>query len=282
MNSRYLNVGCWNIEHYGKSTDDNDENEYALAEHIELSGVDILALQELYITDSTNMENRHLRKALDLIEEHTGNSWEYEIFPNKNAGDKSQLCGVAWNTARVTKEETYKIPVKTHVMHEGKRLGLWDRTPHAVKFATEPGKTDLVVIPIHMKSNVGRRHEVILKRKYEAETLIDNIGNVVDKLNDKDIVILGDTNCKSRSEEAIQAFVKGGFEDLNEDDIPTFVRGNEAPFDRIFIPQSEERKAFWYSRQYILRAASPLAHDTYLSDHYLIKTMVKIRSDDNR
>ena len=280
MNSRSLNVGSWNIEHFGKN-DDNSENQYAIAEHIELSGTDILALQELYVTSDIGLKNAHIEKALELIEEHTGNIWDYEIFPNRNSGDRSQLCGIAWNKSKVSKVSTLKIPVKTEVDYENNRLLLWDRLPHAIKFETEEGKTDLIVISIHMKSNVGKRHIVMRKRFEEAKTLMDNINFVEQELDDKDIIILGDTNCKARTEDAIQSFVNAGFEDLNEDDITTYVKGNSAPFDRIFVPRSEERKAFKYSRQYIMRSASPLAHDNYLSDHYLIKTMVKIRRDDD-
>ncbi len=280
MNRRYLNIGSWNIEHFGR-LDDNSDNPYPIAEHIELAGIDILALQELYVTSDSKFENSYLEKALELVEEHTGDKWEYEIFPNRNPDDKSQLCGVAWNSSRVTKDKSIKIPVKTSVEFNGDKMLLWDRIPHAIKFLTEKGKSDIIVIPIHMKSNVGKRHIVMRKRYEEAKTLMDNISYIEKKLKDKDIIILGDTNCKSRTEDAIQCFVNTGFEDLNEDDITTYVKGNSAPFDRIFVPMGEQRKAFLYSRQYILRSASPLEHDTYLSDHYLIKTMIKIRRDDD-
>lgn len=279
MNSRYLNLGSWNIEHFGKAGDENSENQYAIAQHIELAGVDILALQELYVTEG-DRQNSHLRAALDLVEEHTGNIWEYEIFRNRNAGDKSQLCGVAWNTSKVKKVKTIQVPVKTSVQSNIGTLKLWDRLPHAVKFETEEGKTDLVVVSLHMKSNVGRRNEVIRKRHEEAKTLLANLEFIENELEDEDIVFLGDTNCKNRSEGAIQEFLDNGYEDLNEDDVPTYVKGS-APFDRIFVPSGEDRKPFLYSRQYILRSASPHAHDIYLSDHYIIKTMVKIRRDDD-
>ena len=279
MNSRYLNIGSWNIEHFGKAGDENDENQYAIAQHIELAGVDILALQELYVTGA-DKKNTHLRSALDLVEEHTGNRWEYEIFRNRNAGDKSQLCGVAWNSSKITKERTIQVPVDTSVDTDIGELKLWDRLPHAVKFKTEEGKTDLVIVSLHMKSNVGRRNEVVRKRHEEAKTLLANMDFIKNELEDEDIVFLGDTNCLKRSEDAIQVFLEHGYEDLNEDDVPTYVKGS-APFDRIFVPSGEDRKPFLYSRQYILRSASPHAHDIYLSDHYVIKTMVKIRRDDD-
>lgn len=280
MNSRYLILGSQNIEHFGKK-DSNDENEYALAEHIELSGVYILALQELYITSKIGFKNRHLRKALDLIEEHTGDHWEYETFPNRKESDKSQLCGIAQNSKRVTKGETYRIPIAYKAQYEGKTLWLWDRSPHAVKFSADLNKTDIVVIPLHMKSNVGSPHIVKRTRFEEAKTLTDKLEIVKEHMQDEDIVLIGDTNCKGGYEDAVKEFIRGGFDDLNEDDITTFVKGDSAPFDRIFVPRGEERKPFLYSRQYILRAANPLAHDMYLSDHFVIKTSIKIRHDDD-
>ncbi|WP_421810738.1 endonuclease/exonuclease/phosphatase family protein [Flagellimonas sp.] len=280
MNTRYLNIGSWNIEHFGK-IDDNDENQYALAEHIELSGVDILALQELYLTESHGYENIHLREALDLVEEHTGCHWEYEIFPNRNENDKSQLCGIIWNKAKVEKIETFRIPVSYNADFEGQKLWLWDRSPHAIKFSAGKNKTDIVIVPLHMKSNVGSPHVVVRTRYEEAKTLIVNLPMVREKLEDEDIILIGDTNCKGSYEDAIKEFVKGGFDDLNSDDVSTFVRGDNAPFDRIFIARGEKRKSFLYSRQYILRATNALAHDMYLSDHFVIKTSVKIRHDND-
>ena len=281
MNIRYLNVGSWNIEHFGDTTDDNSENVYAIAEHIEFSGVDILALQELYVTGN-DYKNSHIEEALKLVKEHTGCTWSYEIFPNRNENDKSQLCGVAWNESKVKKVgATYKIPVSYNATYENKTLWLWDRSPHAIKFTPGEGKTDIVIIPLHMKSNVGKSHVVKQTRYEEVKTLMDNLSNIESHFNDQDIIFIGDTNCKSSYEKAIQEFTDRGFEDLNSDDITTFVRGNKAPFDRIFVPRKDERNAFRYSRQYIMRSASPSDHDNYLSDHYLIKTMVKIRRDDD-
>jgi hypothetical protein len=47
------------------------------------------------------------------------------------------------------------------------------------------------------------------------------------------------------------------------------------------VPIDTERKAFRFSRQYILRSASPLSHDRFLSDHFMVKTSVIVRRDAN-
>lgn len=290
MKPRYVHIGSMNIEHFGRK-DDKADNQYAIAEHIEMSGVDILALQELYVTNDisdpkTPPENGFLRAALQLIEDHTGQEWKYEIFRNRSKKDRSQLCGIAWNTQRVQKvTNTLRIAVKSKAKEGSLKLNLWDRHPHAVKFKALPGEdadielTDFVIVPLHMKSNVGKRHVVMRTRYHEARELIGQLPAIKTKFDEGDIIFLGDTNCKNRDEDAIQEFVGNGFEDLNEDDVPTYYKGENAPFDRIFVPA--DRRAFLYSRQYVLRSASPLAHDRFLSDHYMVKTSIVIRKDED-
>lgn len=290
MKPRYVHIGSWNIEHFGK-TDNNPDNQFAIAEHIEMSGVHVLALNEIYATNDITVpgsspRNSFLDATFELIEAHTDNTWEYEIFRNRSENDTSQLCGVAWNTRFVSKVgDSLALAVDTIANENGQVLNLWDRKPRAVKFAARgqdpaaPPLTDFVVVPLHMKSNVGQRHTVMRTRYHEVRTLMEQLPTI--QALDRDIVFLGDTNCKHRDEDAIQEFIRAGFEDLNEDDIPTYAIGNDAPFDRIFIPRGDDRKTFRFCRQYILRSASPLAHDRYLSDHYMVKCSIVVRRDDD-
>lgn len=275
MSKRYLHIGSWNIEHLSK-IGDRKENIFALTEHIEMATLDILALQELYVTHKQAGErrNRDLDGVAKLLKEHTGDSWTYEIYQNRRKNDKSQLCGILWNSSVVRKiGKAYRIPV-LHSKIEGSFL--WDRAPHAVKFKYK-NKTDLVLIPIHMKANSGGATKAKKMRHKEALTLIDNMNNIRNEHGDNDIVILGDTNFLRGYEKAAEVFTDNGFDDLNESETGTFV-GGRSPFDRIFIPT--DQREFAYSRQYIMVSANPDDHDRWLSDHYLIKTVVKIREDD--
>lgn len=290
MKPRYIHFGSFNIEHFGRH-DDNPNNVFALSEHIEMSGVSVLALQEVYVAERSadgRLVNSFLDQIIALMRDHTDQEWRYEIFPNRNDGDNSQLCGLMWNSSRVEKEgETLRIPVPNSAPDAASPadLSLWDRHPHAIRFRARPGTgepvalTDFVMVPLHMKSNVGQRHIVMRTRFHEARTLVEALPEVRTHFGEEDIILLGDTNCKKRSEDAIQAFIDGGFEDLNEDDTPTYYSGTDAPFDRIFVPRG--RRAFLFSRQYILRSASPLAHDRYLSDHYMVKASIVVRRDDD-
>lgn len=273
MSKRYIHVGSWNIEHFSMQGG-RAENVYALTEHMEMASLDVLALQEIYVTHVENglLRNKHLDKVVELLLEHTECQWEYEIFENRNSDDREQLCAITWNASILSKQATFKIPVETKL--DG--ISLWDRTPHAVKFKYRD-KTDFVVVPLHMKSNFGGATQAKRVRHLEAQTLMANLPKVKEMLSDLDIILIGDTNCLGSGELALQEITSKGFEDLNEADARTFVSG--APFDRIFL--SVERRAFDYSRQYIMVSANPDDHDKYLSDHYLIKTVIKIRKDDD-
>ena len=275
MSKRYVHIGSWNVEHFSKANDGNDENVYALTEHIEMGSIDVLAVQEIYVTHKEDgaRKNKDLDVVMNLLEEHTDAEWRYELYENKHSGDKSQLCGLIWNASILNKLEVFKIPVKDKVND----LNLWDRTPHAVKFKYRH-KTDFVIIPIHMKSNFGGATKAKKVRHQEAITLMENIDLVKSTLTDLDIVIIGDTNCLGSYEKALEVITDNEFIDLNESDAPTFVDG-KAPFDRIFVPSNE--KEFLFSRQYIMVSSNPSEHDKYLSDHFMIKTVMKIRRDDD-
>jgi len=80
MSKRYLHIGSWNIEHLSK-IGDRKENVYALTEHIEMATLDILALQELYVTHvkAGERRNRDLDGIIKLLKEHTGDKWMYEV-----------------------------------------------------------------------------------------------------------------------------------------------------------------------------------------------------------
>ncbi|WP_425530713.1 endonuclease/exonuclease/phosphatase family protein [Rhizobium binae] len=47
----FLQIASWNIEHLsGAPRADRRQSAFALADHIEMSGIDVIALQEVYLT----------------------------------------------------------------------------------------------------------------------------------------------------------------------------------------------------------------------------------------
>ncbi len=306
----FLQIASWNIEHLsGASREEKRQSVYALADHIEMAGIDVIALQEVYVTDpneevrlfnnypiiesraTSERRNSDLDAVCYLLEEHLADKWAYLVVPNRQNGDKSQLCAVMWNTARLKQTELKRLEVE----HKIDGDTLWDRAPHAVTF-TSPLKVwrkdtegewhqieehkSLTIVPLHMKSNYGGGTINIRKREKEARTLIEALGKAKDDL-DPSLILIGDTNVLKYDEPAIEIFVTNGFIDLNNTDSSTYWsrQYGDSPFDRAFV--AIDREEFKYSRQYVLRSADLVLHDRFLSDHYMIKISVKLYLDDS-
>lgn len=305
----FLQIASWNIEHLGGSPRaQRRQSAFALADHIEMSGIDVIALQEIYVTPEdeevrlgpnqpviatraqTNRRNSDLDVVCYLLEEHSEVPWAYYILPNRQAGDKSQLCAVMWNTQRLTLDKVTPLGV----VHADDGDPLWDRKPHVVGFKSSikvwrrsdsgewqqlPETRSLSLVPPHMKSNYGGVTRNRRVRAKEAATLCEAISAIRGQI-DPTIVMIGDTNILSNSEPAIDTFINHDFIDLNNNDSATYwsAQYNEAPFDRAFV--AANRAEFRYSRQYVLRSSDLTSHDRFLSDHYMIKISVKDYVDD--
>jgi predicted extracellular nuclease len=271
----YVRIGSWNIEHLGKRA--FGQHPKALAEHIELAAVDVLALQEIYDTDENDATrtNERLDAVFALINEHEGQDWAYTLLPKRQKDETYQLVGVAWNRHKVSKVGEFSIPVEYASQYT------WNRHPHAVKFSAGKGKTDFVVIPLHMKSNsdgvdIGRE-----ARAAEAAALVAKLDKVRQHFDDEqDIIIIGDTNCLDAAEDALSIYSDAGFVDLNAKDAITYRKASYAsPFDRILVPA--EQAEFKYTRQYVLTPTDPQTHLGSLSDHFLVKAAVRVLADDD-
>jgi len=306
----FLQIASWNIEHLsGQPRAQRKQSAYALADHIEMAGIDLIALQEVYLTPSDEIvrlsenqpeipsrakserRNSDLDIVCYLLEEHLDIKWEYTILGNRSSGDRSQLCAVLWNTERLTLDNILALDVK----HNENNLALWDRKPHLLTFKTsikvwrrgidgswseQPEGRTISVVPLHMKSNYGGVTVNRQIRAMEALTLCDTLDLIRDQF-DPSLIMLGDTNILRNDEPAIETFVSRGYIDLNNNDGATYWSKdfNEAPFDRIFV--AANRLEFKYSRQYILRSSDLIQHDRFLSDHYMIKMSVKDYIDDS-
>lgn len=306
----FIQIASWNIEHLsGTSRGDDKQSAFALADHIEMAGVDIIALQEVYVTPTDEVvriaeggppvpnratserRNADLDVVCYLLQEHMGSPWSYLILPNRRAGDTSQLCAVMWNTERARHTETLALDVSHNVDGDS----LWDRKPHALKFTMdmkvwrkdanddwqeEDVQKSLSLVPIHMKSNYGGVTENRRKRAREAKELCGQLDRIRNDL-DPSIIVIGDTNILNNQEPAIERFVDNGLIDLNNNDSPTYWSRTygDSPFDRAFV--AADRAEFRYSRQYVLKSSDLVAHDRFLSDHFMIKMSVKAYLDDD-
>jgi len=315
----FIQVASWNVEHLsGHPRADQRQSAFALADHIEMAGIDVIALQEIYVTDpaeevrlSKNLgaplveiaaqdgkrRNSDLDVVCAVLKEHLDDEpvWRYLLLPNRSKGDASQLCAVMWNTRRLTLKGARALAVS----HKEGLMNLWDRTPHLVSFQSsvptwrrdEQGKWQkleemrtLSMVPLHMKSNYGGVTVNRRVRAAEAATLCDALAAARQAAGDgwdSSVMLIGDTNILANDEPSVEEFLARGWRDLNNNDQSTYWSPqypNGSPFDRIFV--AEDRREFQYSRQYIMRSSDLEAHDRLLSDHYMIKTSVKDYVDD--
>jgi predicted extracellular nuclease len=269
----HIIVGSWNIENLGERS--WGQHPKALAEHIDLSGADVLALQEIHDTDGDDARrtNEKLDETFEELNTRPGHDWRYLLIPKRHEDETFQLTGVAWNGKQLKKEGELRIPVSYASDYT------WNRQPHAIKLSmVGTPKADFILIPVHMKSNwdgkqLGRR-----ARRDEARALVAKLPAVRNELGDDDIIIIGDTNCLDADEAALRALEEAGFADLNADDAVTYRKGRySSPFDRILVPSDEPE--FTYSRQYVLTPTDPGTHLRRLSDHFLVLTAIRVIED---
>lgn len=270
----YVRIGSWNIEHLGSRQ--YGQHPLALAQHILLAGVDVLALQEIYDTDgdASARTNERLDEVVEVINRHDGQDWTYILFPKRDPHETHQLVGVAWNRERVQLRDEMKIPV------EYGSPETWKRHPYAVKFQVADGKTDFVMIPVHMKSNFNGEDIGRQTRAAEAAALVATLDQVRQTMDDDDVIIIGDTNCVEAAEDALGLYDDAGFRDLNDDDAITYRKGQYAsPFDRILIPRGQAE--FRFSYQYVLSPTDPNRHRRRLSDHFVVVAAITVMDDDD-
>ncbi|TWT38553.1 lamin tail domain-containing protein [Blastopirellula retiformator] len=275
-----LQVGSWNIEWLGKPEmrKQDPQKPADLAAEINSSGVDILALQEISDTDPAHdrVGNQTLDQVVAILNKKQGNDWKYELFPKRDPYAEDQLTGVAWNEARVHRVGGAMRIEPVDLL--GDNYYTWDRQPHAVKFSAGEGKTDFVLVPLHMKSNYGgASREMAKHRAAEASALVVELPKIKAAFGDDDIVLIGDSNMLSAQEPGAKKFAQAGFRDLNAADQNTHV--NNAPFDRIFVPKDQQE--FANSRQAVLVANNRREFEQKLSDHYLVSTQIVIGADDD-
>jgi hypothetical protein len=282
-------VGAWNIQWLGspqcrpQAVQGVAQSAGDIADFIIASGVDVLGVEE--ITDDDNSANTYsnktLTRAMEIIRQKTGQAWTHMLFRKDSGGSncqsrEKQLCGVAWNTSKAQRIGFRKIPLNLSSVPNN--VSVWNRHPYAIKFRFGGG-ADVVLIVVHMKSNLGDNTEVT--RQWESKVLVDQLGFVKNFYADDDIIILGDTNVLGANETAVRNYVQAGFSDLNAQDEDTTTRGE--PFDRILVRAGQTE--FAGSRQDVFGPGYLSLSDQNflrrLSDHYMVRTRINVASDDD-
>lgn len=277
QSDEYVKVGAWNIQNLGDRT--LGQFPAAIAEHILVADLDILALEEIWDTDgdASRMTNAKLDETFRRVNENAGHDWTYLLFPKRDPEELRQHLGVAWNRNTVQMVgEPLRIPVAYA------NAETWKRTPYAAKFLVREGHSDFVLIPLHMKSNlpVEGLPDTAELRALEAKALAEQFDTIRTHFQDQDLILLGDLNCLKFDEPALQTLTTAGFKDLNNEDAITYRTTQYlSPFDRILVPA--EQSEFRYSEQYILAPARGKQHFNRYSDHFLVLTALRVLADDD-
>src|SRR5688572_1734109 len=182
-----VKIGAWNIQHLGapdkrpKTTGKVAQDPKDLAAYIKDSGVGVLALSEMYDTDNTDKKaNSTLDEVCAILNGSGAKRWKYRLFANRSVDDDSQLCGILWNESLATPVgDPLRIALRLPQKYKG---NTWDRHPTAMKFSFGTGKTDIVLIPLHMKSNVSTdgQQVTVATREREAMSLTQALSQVED------------------------------------------------------------------------------------------------------
>lgn len=275
-----IQVGSWNIEWLGKPEMRKSAAQQPadLAAEIAASGVDVLALQEICddFPEHDRLGNKTLDEVCAILNRRGGAQWKYELFPKRDPYAETQLTGVAWNQARVQRVGGAMRIEPVDLL--GDNFITWDRQPYAAKFSAGEGKTDFVIIPLHMKSNYGASTSKMAQhRAAEASALVGQLPAIKQAFGDDDIILIGDTNMLSADEPGLKKFVQAGFRDLNAQDQNTHVEN--APFDRALVPNKQPE--FANARETVHYAKNKREFNDKLSDHYLISFQILVGKDDD-
>lgn len=272
-----LTVGAWNMEWLGNTNRRHDQPDpEVVANYIRNSHAQVLGLEEICETQPGTLNNVILNQTVGLLSAN-GAHWQYRMFDSHT--ERGQNTGIMWNADVVTASDSFEIPVDHG--ESSANLKKWDRAPYATQFSTGKGKTDFVLIPVHMKSNIGGG-TTVPHRNEEAQTLISALPKVQEHFRgskdlERDIIIAGDFNTMKHSEDCITSYEAAGFIDLNPQDILTEKsrRYPPAPFDRVLVPTTQPE---FQSHQFTMAEEGFVEG---LSDHHLVTTEITVTRDDD-
>lgn len=313
--ARTIRVGFWNIEHLGgditeprsagseKPKVPPERSANTLADYIQASGVAVLGLCEIYVTGLPD-RNTYLDATVIELNRQTRGDWKYRLV-SATKNDVWQNTGVLWNNSIVQlKGEPIKADVATRLA-DNRRIH--DRHPFLFFFSAGIGKTDFVLVPLHLKANTSS--DAIERRNAESETIVSAVPEITQRYGESDLIFLGDFNSLSNNEQCHNYFLSADFRDLHVAGTPTYVsqdykkygRGEKYPegkkpinpkqgaeFDHVFVPTGSGSAEFTQSKGTVFstpylseRGIDEIKFLRGYSDHYMVYFDLKVMKDDD-
>ncbi len=164
------------------------------------------------------------------------------------------------------------------------------RVPHAFAFRVEPGKSDFVLISVHLESDKKKS----AKRKQEIQGIMNWIAR--NDTTEKDFIIAGDFNFQTCRE--MKRALPQGMASLNGDCRRTNLAKKARPYDHVFyfpapskeiqgnkadvINLIEAMKGYWPSNKlYPWRLGKTKGFDYAYSDHFPLVFKLRPTRDDD-
>jgi hypothetical protein len=302
-----LRIGAWNIEwlgfpdRRGRPGKDNPQSPEDLADYIHASGVDVLALAEIGVDSETPpLRSKEFDALVQSLQDRHQQAWNYVLFAKTDYPDEAdeymrrgQHVGLAWRTDRASMVgQPWIMPINAHPEFG---LKFFERRATAIQLSFGPDKTDVVFVPVHLKSNRKDPENpdvtfTMRQREAELSAFAELLPQLRETFRDEDIVLLGDTNILD-GQDTGSILTRHGFVDLNGDEQGTTAVWGDgstgyrtAPFDRIFVPENQPE---FVQREMIVHRTASGTDDEIkqfrrrLSDHYLVTSTLKIMPDDD-
>ena len=300
--SRPLKISSFNIQFLGNS---NSRDDVALAKI--LKKYDIVVVQELVSppysgTFANGDPFKPDTQSSEFFDEMKNNGFSYVLSEeDTGTGDTIHKNGSAtewW----VTFYKPGKVKSVTDIPHgflaeDRSNHTDYERVPYGFAFRSADGKSDFVLISVHLKPGKGSKDKK--RRKEEFAAITKWVNEHDDK--EKDFIILGDMNIGNCAE--LKDVTPIGYLSLNDECVPTHTNLNSPkPYDHIMYNTTHTKneidtnfdfkvvnlidamKTYWSASSTNPYPGDPYNHNEfrkYYSDHHPVEFRIKVTNDDD-
>ncbi len=229
-----LLLASWNIKNFGRLHDRTPESLYYIAEII--SAFDIISIQEI------NGNLSHFKKIMRLL----GSDWKYTLSDvTEGSSGNDERFGFIYDSRRVTHSGlSGEIVIPPELLSNQPIIKQLKRTPSFTGFESGWKKFSIISVHLHPGDDSNGPGEPTDEeiRKEEVRLLMEIIKDrIEDATNDenRNMIILGDTNLYKNDDDIIALFTDQGFTE-SDGLIGKFTNTSlNQIYDRIFLRVSK-------------------------------------------
>lgn len=191
----------WNIKNFGTLKNRTAESLYYIAEII--NAFDIVALQEI------NRELGDFKKVLKLL----GSHWKHTFTDvTEGSAGNDERFGFIYDSRRISQSGlSGEIVISPESSEESSIIRQLKRTPIVTGF--ESGWRKFSIVSVHLHPGKGQKNKAI--RKEEVRLLTEILHKKIHSaaLEDRNMIIVGDTNLYKDDDDIVQFITDAGFKE---------------------------------------------------------------------